>query len=53
MGVPSPGADIVSHMDPETAVSSQQLHWLNAPERQAHGQFIKEASVLNGVVCSS
>jgi len=32
------------------ALSYQQLHCLNAPERQALGQFIKEANVPNDVV---
>jgi len=40
-------------MDPEMAVLQQQFHCLNAPERQALGQFIKEGSVPNVIVCSS
>jgi len=40
-------------MDQETVVLQQQYHCLNALERQALGQLIKEANVPNGLVCSS
>ena len=34
-------------------VLQQQFYCLNTPERQALGQFTKETSVPNGVMCSS
>ena len=51
--LPSPEADIISHMDLETVVLQQERHCLSAPERDTLGQFIKKASVPNSVLCSS
>ena len=47
-----PVADVVSHVDPETPVSYQQVDEVDKPRFHTFGQFAQKASMPHGVIGS-
>ena len=47
----SPGANIATHVNPETPISEQQVNQTCEPEGHVLAQFVKKASVPDSIVC--